>query len=455
MNKTNTNIEKRAKEIVVLGAGESGVGAAILANAKGWKVFVSDIGKIKSHFRVELETLNIEFEELTHSEDRILACKGWVIKSPGIPDKAKIIKSIEANDIPVISEIEFASWFNDKKTVAITGSNGKTTTSNLTAHLLKSAKVNVGLGGNIGVSYARLVKDDAFECFVLELSSFQLDGIKDFRPDISMLLNITPDHLDRYEYKMENYVQSKFRIAENQLTSDHFIYNSDDVYIKEELKNKRILAQPHPISSTDEMAKDSFRVGNVEIEMSNMPLVGRHNVFNASCAIQAAQLMGIDEKEIQLGLKTFVNDPHRLEEVAQVNEVTFINDSKATNVDAVFYALEAMSQPTIWIVGGVDKGNDYSVLNDLVADKVKAIICLGVDNEKLLQAFGSQVKIMEEVQSANEAVNVAWKYATKGDQILLSPACASFDLFKNYIDRGEQFKEAVFELKTKETVKQS
>ncbi len=430
-------------KIVVLGAGESGVGAALLAKQQGFEVFVSDRGAIKENYKAELIENKIAFEEGQHSEKKIFEASE-IIKSPGIPDKVDLIQKLLAAGIPVISEIEFASKYTHAKIVGITGSNGKTTTTNLTYHLLKTAGKDVAIGGNVGYSFARLLTERHHEIYVLELSSFQLDGVVDFRPYISILLNITPDHLDRYEYKMENYIASKFRIAMNQRAEDFFIYNSADQNIEQFLESEDVNAKRLPVGgSADDSDQRIIKTDQHEYDLSKSSLKGKHNYFNATCAIKVAELLNADAESIQRGLNDFVNDPHRLESVATVDEVEYINDSKATNVDAVFYALDAMTKPVIWIVGGVDKGNDYGPVMTLVEDKVKAVICLGIDNEKLLETFSPIVKIIEETQSVDEAIERAKVYAESGDVVLLSPACASFDLFKNYIDRGEQFKRAV------------
>ncbi len=432
------------KYIVILGAGESGVGAAKLAQHLGMRVFVSDFGKIKEEFKQELINNKIEFEEEKHTEEKILNADE-VIKSPGIPDKAPIIKKLKEKNIPVISEIEMAARYTDAKLIAITGSNGKTTTTLLTYHLLKNAGINVGLAGNIGYSFAAQVIENKFDYYVLELSSFQLDGIKEFRADIAILLNITPDHLDRYEYKLENYIQSKFRIGMNQKDDDIFIHNSKDENIISYLKNKEI---NHPTIQVDDSNQSGshLKVGGYTFDMQTCSLKGEHNMFNATCAILAAQSVGIKNEDIQQGLETFVNVPHRLEVVAEINGVQYINDSKATNVDATYYALKAMTRPVIWIAGGTDKGNDYTPIFPWAEKNVKALICMGVDNSKLLEGFNPIIKNIEETSSAKEAVERAGIYAEPGDVVLLSPCCASFDLFNNYEHRGNLFKEAVSQL---------
>ena len=432
--------------IAVLGAGESGVGAAILAKKLGQEVFVSDKGKIKDHFKAELEKYQIPYEEQQHTKQKIFEASE-VIKSPGIPDKVDLIKELNQKGIPVISEIEFAARHTDARIIAITGSNGKTTTTNLTYHLLKTGEVNVALGGNVGYSFARLVAESTPDFYVLELSSFQLDGIREFRPDIAILLNITPDHLDRYDYKMENYTRSKFRISMNQTENDLFIYNGSDDIILNYLKFNPLKVRQLVVKG--EVSKDQkLKISDDRLfEIKNPALKGKHNLFNAYCAVQAAMKVGVSDEAIQKGLNTFVNDPHRLESVATIAGVEYINDSKATNVDATFYALDAMDKPIIWIVGGQDKGNDYESLIPLVEEKVNAIICLGIDNSKIIESFSPYIKVIEETKSAEEAVAVATSYSEEGEVVLLSPACASFDLFDNYKQRGNLFKEAVEKLK--------
>ena len=438
-------------KVAILGAGESGVGAAILAKKLGYEIWVSDKGTIKENFKTELNKHQIPFEENKHTKQKIFEASE-VIKSPGIPDHVDLIKELNQIGIPVISEIEFAARHTNARIVGITGSNGKTTTTNLTYHLLKTGGLNVGIAGNVGFSFARQVATESYDYYVLELSSFQLDGIREFKPDVAILLNITPDHLDRYDYKMENYVASKFRIIKNQNENDYFIFNGKNESMKAFLKDKTLKMK------TSEVNKVFLKEGKLKVDenhsfdMSNCSLKGKHNLFNTTCAIRAALYLGIDEAKIQEGLNTFVNDPHRLESVATIDGIEYINDSKATNVDAVFYALDAMEKGVVWIVGGTDKGNDYEPLMPLVEEKVNAIICMGLDNSKIIEAFSPMIKILEETSSAEEAVEVATSYAEEGEVVLLSPACASFDLFKNYMDRGDQFKKAVHELKNKEKV---
>ena len=440
------------KRLVILGAGESGVGTAILGKKKGFDVFVSDFGKIKENYKEVLTINGIKWEEETHTENKILNAD-VVMKSPGIPDKSAIVKKLIENKISVISEIEFAAPFTKAKTIGITGSNGKTTTTMLTYHLLKSAGLNVGLGGNIGKSFAWQVADDKYDVYVLELSSFQLDGIINYKPDIAILTNISPDHLDRYEYKYQNYIDSKFRITMNQTSDDFLIYDADDEAIAEWLKNNKTKAQLIPFSLTKTFEQGAFIKDNkMEVNINNeefimeteyIALEGKHNMKNAMAATSVAKLMQIRKATIRESLSNFQGVEHRLEKVLKIQNVQYINDSKATNVNATFFALDSMNVPTVWIVGGVDKGNDYSELMALVNEKVKAIICLGVDNKKIIEAFGSIVDVMIEVDSMNDAVKMSQRLAEKGDAVLLSPACASFDLFENYEDRGRQFKKAV------------
>ncbi|MEM7102586.1 MAG: UDP-N-acetylmuramoyl-L-alanine--D-glutamate ligase [Bacteroidota bacterium] len=435
------------KILVIIGAGESGVGAALLGKKQGWRIFVSDFGQISEKYKAELEEEEILFEEGSHSEDWILENAGLVVKSPGVPDKAPLIKQLHEIGTPVISEIEFASRYTNAFIIGITGSNGKTTTTNLTYHILETAGYDVILAGNVGPGFARQVAIGENEYYVLELSSFQLDGIVKFTPDIAILLNITADHLDRYDYKIENYIDSKFRIISNQNSANYFIRNKDDENINNWLQGKSILPKSLEILMPPVIENGRVHLDDVWFNVSDMSVKGNHNLFNAACAVQAAGLVGVSEKVIAKALSTFQNDPHRLELIATINDVDYINDSKATNVDAVYFALEAMDKPVIWIVGGQDKGNDYSMLEDLVREKVKAIVTLGVDNTKIYEAFSSQVKIMDDAESAESSVLLGKKYAEPGDVVLLSPACASFDRFNNYKERGEMFKEAVLKLK--------
>ena len=439
--------------LVVLGGGESGVGTAILGKKKGYDVFVSDYGKIKESYKEILIINGIAWEEETHSEDLILNAD-VVMKSPGIPEKSPIVKKLVEKGISVISEIEFAAPFTKAITIGITGSNGKTTTTMLTYHLLKSAGLNVGLGGNIGKSFAWQVAQDKYDSYVLELSSFQLDGIVKYKPHIAIITNISPDHLDRYDYKFENYIESKFRITMNQTEEDFLIYDSDDDVIVEWLKNNKTKAQLIPFSLNKSFKKGAFiKNKNMEVNIINdeefimeteyIALEGKHNMKNAMAATSVAKLMKIRNATIRESLSNFQGVEHRLEKVLKIQNVQYINDSKATNVNAAFYALDSMNTPTVWIVGGVDKGNDYNELMSLVREKVKAIICLGVDNKKIIDVFGNVVDIMVEVSNMEDAVKMAQRLTEKGDTVLLSPACASFDLFENYEDRGNQFKHSV------------
>jgi UDP-N-acetylmuramoylalanine--D-glutamate ligase len=460
------------KNIVILGAGESGVGAALLAQKLGLNVFVSDKSAIKDNFRAELDAANIAYESGNHDRNRIFAAD-QIVKSPGIPEKIDLIQALILRGVPIVSEIEFAYQnlpFFSKKTpfiIGITGSNGKTTTTGLTYHLLKTAGADVAVGGNIGKSFARLlIEEEIHDYYVLELSSFQLDDIKTFRPNVSMILNITPDHLDRYEYKFDNYVASKFRIMMNQHEGDTVIYNGNDPESDRRLKNYEGAVKTIPVWMNNWKAGQAIQMRDVSLvadyeketinssfvdyryAVTNPHLQGPHNYFNAVCAVHAFRATTADKSLIQKGLDTFVNAPHRLEFVANINGTDYYNDSKATNVDSVFWALSAMTKPTILILGGQDKGNDYRQIEDLVRQKVKAIVAMGVDNSKILSFFSPIVKNLEETASAAEAVSVAAKYTEGGDVVLLSPACASFDLFKNYEDRGEQFKAAVLKVKS-------
>ena len=438
--------------LVILGGGESGVGTAILGKKKGYDVFVSDFGKIKGNYKEVLLINGISWEEETHTEDLIFNAD-VVMKSPGIPDKSPIVRKLREKGIPVISEIEFAIPFTKATIIGITGSNGKTTTTMLTHHLLKSAGLNVGLGGNIGKSFAWQVADNKYDSYVLELSSFQLDGIEDFRPHIAIITNISPDHLDRYDYKYENYIDSKFRITKNQTEDDYLIYDADDEAINNWLKTNKTKAKLIPFSLTKTFSEGAYINNNkMEIKISQdeftmdteyIALEGKHNTKNAMAATSVAKLMKIRNATIRESLSNFQGVEHRLEKVLKIQNVQYINDSKATNVNATFYALDSMNTPTVWIVGGVDKGNDYNELMSLVREKVKAIICLGVENKKIIDAFGNVVDIMVEVDNMNDAVKMAQRLTEKGDAVLLSPACASFDLFESYEDRGNQFKQAV------------
>nr|WP_315206760.1 UDP-N-acetylmuramoyl-L-alanine--D-glutamate ligase [uncultured Flavobacterium sp.] len=438
--------------LVILGGGESGVGAAILGKKKGYEVFVSDFGKIKGNYKEVLIINGIAWEEEKHTEDLILNAD-VVMKSPGIPDKSPIVKKLIEKGISVLSEIEFAAPFTDATIIGITGSNGKTTTTMLTHHLLKSAGLNVGLGGNIGKSFAWQIADNKYDSYVLELSSFQLDGILNFKPHIAIITNISPDHLDRYDYKYENYIDAKFRITMNQTEEDYLIYDADDEAIAEWFKTHTTKAKLIPFSLTKTFSEGAY-IKNNKMEISinqeeftmdteHIALEGKHNMKNAMAATSVAKLMQIRKSTIRESLSNFQGVEHRLEKVLKIQNVQYINDSKATNVNATFFALDSMNTPTVWIVGGVDKGNDYNELMSLVREKVKAIICLGVDNKKIIDVFGNVVDIMIEVSNMNDAVKMAQRLSEKGDTVLLSPACASFDLFESYEDRGKQFKQAV------------
>ncbi len=449
------------KRLVILGGGESGVGAAVLAQENGFDVFLSDKGKIKDKHKNVLLKYKIKWEEEKHTEDLILNADE-VIKSPGIPDKAELIKDLHKKRIPVISEIEFAGRYTKAKKICITGSNGKTTTTLLIYHILKKAGLNVALGGNVGKSFAMLVAENAcqpdkkdFDYYILELSSFQLDGMFDFRADIAVLLNITPDHLDRYNYEMQNYVDSKLRIMRNQTEKDAFIFCVDDPIIVKELAKKIIKARQYPFSIKQKVELGAYLNENnqliintnntnpLSMTIQELALQGKHNIYNSMAAGVTSKLIEIRKETIRESLSDFHNIDHRLELVGNVHGIEFINDSKATNVNSTWYALESMENPVILILGGVDKGNDYSMLNELVKEKVKAIICLGADNKKIIKAFGGMVETVLEANSAKEAVAQAYKIGKKGDTVLLSPACASFDLFEDYEDRGTQFKQAV------------
>ena len=447
--------------IVILGAAESGVGAALLAQAKGHAVFVSDRGPIQASYKEKLVRAGIEFEENQHSLDRVLTADE-VIKSPGIPEEAPVIKALREKKIPIVSEIEFASRYTQARFIAITGTNGKTTTTLLTHHLLEAAGFNVGLAGNIGHSLAELVVEDAFEYYVLELSSFQLDDIKDFHPWIALLLNISPDHLDRYEYSLQKYADAKMRIAENLTTGDYLIYNADDENAGRFLPT---VLMPFFALSFSLHHRPNFHLAAYyqdectlrvhlpiedrhpnEVSIADSPLIGQHNRQNLAAAILAARVVGASPEQIEGALASFQNADHRLQLVAEIDGVQFIDDSKATNVEAAWYALDGLKKRLIWIAGGTDKGNDYTSLQPLARQKVGALVCLGVDNTKLRAAFDHEVPHVEETQSMVDAVRLAAALATPGDVVLLSPCCASFDLFKNYEDRGLQFAAAVQDL---------
>lgn len=439
------------KKLVVLGAAESGVGSAILAQKQGYDVFVSDMSLIKEKYKKELTENNIPFEEGQHTSSEIVGAEE-VIKSPGIPDKAEVIKSLHKKGIPVISEIEFAKRYTDAKMICITGTNGKTTTTLLTHHILEKAGLNVGLGGNVGKSFAMQVATQNYDYYVLELSSFQLDGMFDFKADIGILTNITPDHLDRYEYQLQNYINSKFRITRNQLAADHFIYCADDPITMQEIVKHTYSSQLHPFSIYNKEGMTAYLENEqLTIELNNqftmsikdLGLQGKHNIYNSMAAGIAARALDIRKDVVRESFADFENIEHRLEFVNSVHGIDFINDSKATNVNSTWYALESMQKPVVWIAGGVDKGNDYAMLMDLVKQHVKAIVCLGKDNKKIIEAFKDIVPEIMETESAEAAVREAYKLGKKGDVVLLSPCCASFDLFENYEDRGRQFKAAV------------
>jgi UDP-N-acetylmuramoylalanine--D-glutamate ligase len=443
------------KNIVILGAGESGIGCAKLAKQKQFNVFVSDSGVIKPNYLNELKQMEVDFEQGSHHIERILNADE-IIKSPGIPDSSAVIQKAISKGIPIISEIEFASRYTNAKHIAITGTNGKTTTTLLCYHILKKAGLNVGLGGNIGKSYAKQVAEENYDYYVLEISSFQLDNTYTFRPHIAILTNITPDHLDRYNYKFQNYIESKFRITMNQQESDFFIYNADDEVILNQLEQTNIKAQKAPFSYYKQIEKGAY-INNQQLFLYNQQnplnpftmfindfaIKGIHNCNNSMASAIAANVLNINKDTIRESLMDFQNLEHRLEHVATVRGVDYINDSKATNVNSAWYALESMDKPVVWIVGGVDKGNDYTSLLPLVKEKVRMIICLGLDNNKIHSAFGKEVDLIINTSSALEAVSVAKTFAANGDVVLLSPACASFDLFANYEDRGNQFKQAV------------
>jgi len=445
-----------SKNIIVLGAGESGAGSAVLAKRKGFDVFVSDTGNISDQYRKVLLHDEIAFEEGKHTEGLILQADE-VIKSPGIPDDIPLISKIRGKGIPVISEIEFASRFTDARLICVTGSNGKTTTASLTHHILDRAGLDAGLAGNIGKSFAMQLATGDHEFFVLEISSFQLDGMFDFKADIAILLNITPDHLDRYEYDFQKYVNSKFRIAQNQEAADYFIYCFDDPVIIDTLGQRNLKARQIPFSIKKEIQGDSAYITDNEIivnynsskilmTLEMLALQGKHNIYNSMAATIAARILEISKESIRSSLSDFQNIEHRLEYVANIHGIEYINDSKATNVNSTWYALESMNRPVIWIAGGVDKGNEYTMLKSLIVKKVKAIICLGTGNEKIHKAFSGHVGNVVDVTTMDEAVKYSQLLGEKGDIVLLSPACASFDLFENYMDRGNQFKDIVTSL---------
>lgn len=438
-------------KVVVLGGGESGFGAAYLAKNKGIEVFLSDKGQIKEQYRKLLIEHEIEFEEGGHTEERILAAD-WVVKSPGIPKKTDIIYKIQQKGIRLSSEIEFASEFTNAKIIAVTGSNGKTTTTSLIYHILKNDNLNVGLGGNIGTSFAKQVADENFEYYVLEVSSFQLDDIQNFRPYISLLLNLSQDHLDQYNYNYEEYALAKFRIAENQENDNFFIYNKDDEMSLSLLEKLSIRAKMVPFTLKSKLKEGGYLrndkivvrlTDEFSMKVDELSLVGNHNVANSLAASIAGKILNISNESIRNSLMTFQAVEHRLEQIAEIDGVKYINDSKATNVNAAYYALESMKNPTVWIVGGMDKGNDYTEIEELVKKKVKAIVCLGVDNQKIIDFFRDKKQFIYDTSSIEECVKICKSIAEQGDTVLLSPCCASFDLFKNYQDRGEQFKNEV------------
>jgi UDP-N-acetylmuramoylalanine--D-glutamate ligase len=439
-------------KIVILGAGESGVGSAILAQKKGFNVFVSDSGKLKEKYKSVLDQYQLEWEENGHTPEKILQA-ALIIKSPGIPEKAEIMKQIRGKGIPVISEIEFAGRYTTSKKICITGSNGKTTTTLLIYHILRKAGINASLAGNVGKSFAWQVAEENFDVYVIELSSFQLDDMYDFNAEIAVLMNITPDHLDRYNYQMQNYVDSKFRITQNQTRDDFFIYCADDPVIMEEISHRTLMAQCLPFSLSPVTGNGAgitennlvININKNQFSMSilDLALQGKHNTYNSMAAAISGMVLEIRNDRIRESLTDFQGVEHRLERFLKVHGIEFINDSKATNINSTWYALESMNHPVVWIAGGIDKGNDYSMLLDLVREKVKAIVCLGVDNSKIHKAFDGIVRNIVDTTSMVEAVKSAYYLARNGDIVLLSPACASFDLFENYEDRGFQFKQEV------------
>jgi UDP-N-acetylmuramoylalanine--D-glutamate ligase len=440
------------ERLVIIGAGESGVGAAILGKTKGFEVFVSDKSLIKEQYKKELDDYGIEWEEGCHTEEKVLSAD-IVVKSPGVPDSAPMIVALRSRNVPVISEIEFAGRYTDAKMICITGSNGKTTTTMLIHHLLKEAGLNVGLAGNIGFSLARQVALEQKDYYVIELSSFQLDGMYEFKADVAILLNITPDHLDRYENKFQNYINSKFRIVQNMNVSDYFIYWNDDPVIRKELDRRQIFAKKLPFALNraggiaayieNELMKINAQERSFEFPVSSLPIKGTHNMYNSMAASITACLCNISDEKLRASLKSFKGAEHRFEDVAVVGGVRYINDSKATNVNSCWYALQCMTEPVVLILGGKDKGNDYSEIEELVKEKVKAIVCMGVDNTKLHAFFDGKVPVMEDAGSMQEAVEKCHALAKKGETVLLSPCCASFDLFSSYEDRGTQFKHCV------------
>jgi len=440
------------QRIVILGGGESGVGAAILAQKKGYSVFVSDLGKMKEKYKNVLSNYEIDFEEEKHSEAQILNA-ALVVKSPGIPDTATLVIQLKKKGVPVISEIEFAGKYNSAKTICITGSNGKTTTTMLLYYILKNAGLNVGLAGNVGKSFAWQVAEENHEVYVIELSSFQLDGMYDFKADVSVLMNITPDHLDRYGYDMQRYIDSKFRVIQNQTKLETFIFCADDEIIQKEIKNREIKPVLIPFSlnepaETGAGTKENRIIINIHLNQFSMSILdlslhGKHNTYNSMAAGIASMIFEIRDDQLRESLSDFVGVEHRLERFLKVHGIEFINDSKATNVNSTWYALESVSKSIVWIVGGIDKGNDYSMLHGLAREKVKAIVCLGKNNKKIHDSFEGVVKNIVDASTMEDAVKAAYYLARNGDTVLLSPACASFDLFENYEDRGIQFKKEV------------
>lgn len=440
------------KQLIILGGGESGVGAAILGKDKDWKVFLSDRGAIQQKYKDVLSHHRIEYEEGKHSEERILQAD-LVVKSPGIPDEAPLVQKLFSQGTKVISEIEFGSYYTKARLIAITGTNGKTTTTMLTYHILKNAGLDVGIAGNIGDSFAKQVAEQDHNWFVLEVSSFQLDGCFDFKPHIAMIINITEDHLDRYSYQMQNYINAKFRIIQNQDENDHFIYCADDSNVVQELNKRTLKMKQYPYSIFKTVSEGAYlkedkividiNAKTTEMSIHDLALQGKHNISNTMAGGIASRIIEIRKEVIRDSLSDFQNVEHRLEYVTAISGVEYINDSKATNVNSTWYALESMQNPTVWIVGGVDKGNDYTMLTELVKEKVKTIICLGKDVAKIHEAFGSVVDHIIDAENMREAVFYAYRESKKGESVLLSPACASFDLFENYEDRGRQFKECV------------
>lgn len=444
------------KRIVILGAGESGIGTAILAQQQGYDVFVTDGGSIRENYRNNLISNGIEFEEGKHSEEKILNAD-VAMKSPGIPEKNELVKKIRAKGIEIISEIEFAYRYKgDSRIIAITGSNGKTTSTAMTFHICKLAGEDCAMVGNIGFSFARQVAEDPKKLYVIEVSSFQLDDIKEFKPDVAVITNITEDHLDRYEYDIRNYIKSKFRIIENQDENDVIVYNMDDPTTIDYIKNHLIKPKQAPITMSKELPEGAYlsnakmhlkwKGEEMQMNVEDFAVKGKHNQYNSMAASMAGTAVGIRKEKIREALQTFESLEHRMEPVGVIKGVEFVNDSKATNVNSTWYALESMTKPVILILGGVDKGNDYEPMKELVKEKVKAIVCMGTENRKIHEAFGDIVSLMVNTESAKDAVESAFHFAAKGDVVLLSPACASFDLFKNYEDRGAQFKQAVKDL---------